>query len=90
METRESMLQKLIARTEEDSDFRSQLLANPKSALKEAFDIDVPDDFNLVVHAEDTRTTHLVLPASTELTDAELQKAAGGLVCMGTAAQGWG
>ena len=81
METRESMLEKLIARTEEDTDFRSRLVADPSSALKDAFNIDVPDDFNIVIHEDDARTAHLVLPASAELTDAQLQQAAGGKSC---------
>ena len=79
METQESMIKKLTAKAEEDSDFRGRLLANPSSALKEAFDIEVPKDFNVVVHEDDARTAHLVLPASAELTDAQLQQAAGGL-----------
>ena len=78
METQESMIKKLIAKAEEDSDFRGRLLANPSSALKEALDIEVPKDFNVVVHEDDARTVHLVLPASAELTDAQLQQAAGG------------
>lgn len=78
MDTRESMLAKLVAQAQEDSDFRSRLLANPRSALKEAFDIEVPDDFNLEVHEDNARTAHLVLPASAELTDAQLRQAAGG------------
>ena len=81
METRESMLEKLIARTEEDKNFRSRLVADPSSALKDAFNIDVPDDFNIVIHEDDARTAHLVLPASVELTDAQLQQAAGGKSC---------
>ena len=63
MDTRESMLEKLVAKTEEDTDFRSQLITDPKSALKKAFDVEVPDDFNVVVHEDDHRTAHLVLPA---------------------------
>ena len=81
METRDSMLQKLIAKSEEDTDFRGRLLANPRSALKEAFDIEVPDSFKVEVHEDDARTAHLVLPASAELTDAQLQQAAGGAFC---------
>ena len=81
MDTYDSMLAKLMAKAEEDSDFRKQLLTNPSSALKEAFEIVVPDDFNFVVHEDDARTAHLVLPASTQLTDAQLQKAAGGSTC---------
>ena len=69
METREGMLEKLLARAGNDADFRGRLVANPRSALNEAFDIEIPDDFNVVVHEDDARTAHLVLPASTELTD---------------------
>lgn len=90
MDTRESMLEKLVAKTEEDTDFRSQLITDPKSALKKAFDVEVPDDFNVVVHEDDRRTAHLVLPASAELSDTQLQQAAGGLICMGTELEGWG
>ncbi len=79
MDTRESMMEKLIAKAEEDTDFRGRLLSNPGSALKEVFDIELPDDFNVVVHEDDARTAHLVLPASAELTDAQLQQAAGGM-----------
>ena len=81
MESQESSLKKLVAKAEEDTDFRGRLLANPNSALKEVFGIDVPDDFNVVVHEDDARTAHLVLPASSELTDAQLEHAAGGAWC---------
>ena len=87
METKDSMQEKLIARTEEDSEFRARLLSDPNAALKEAFDIEVPGDFNVEVHEDDARTAHLVLPASAELTDTQLEKAAGGDgVCF---FQGW-
>ena len=81
MDTRESMLERMVAKSEEDTDFRARLLANPKTALKEAFDVEVPDDFNVVVHEDDARTVHLVLPAAAELTDAQLAQAAGGTWC---------
>ena len=90
MDTRESMLEKLVAKSEEDTDFRLLLKTNPKVALKEAFDIEVPDELNVVVHEEDARTTHLVLPPSAELTDAELQQAAGGIFCGNINAPKWG
>ena len=81
METQQSMMEKLLAKAQEDTDFRGRLVANPKSALKEVFDIEVPKDFNVVVHEDSARTAHLVLPASPELTDAELRHAAGGSGC---------
>ena len=82
METHDSMLEKLKRKAAEDADFRKQLIGDPRSALAETFGITVPDDFKVVVHEDDTRTAHLVLPASTQLTDAQLQKAAGGGDCM--------
>ena len=88
METQQRMVEKLIAKAQEDSDFRGRLVANPNSALKEAFDIEVPEDFNVVVHEDDVRTTHLVLPGSPELDDAQLQQAAGGF-CKGPS-MAWG
>lgn len=81
METKDSMREKLVAKAEEDSDFRGRLLADPASVLNQDFGITVPADFNLVVHEDDARTAHLVLPASSELTDAQLQQAAGGGDC---------
>ena len=83
MDTRDNLLEKLVAKTEEDKDFRERLLADPSSALKEVFDIEVPPGFNVVVHEDDARTAHLVLPATSELSDAQLQQAAGGSHCPG-------
>ena len=64
METHACQLEKLIAKAEVDSRFGAELLANPRSALTETFGIEIPDDFNIVVHEDDSRTAHLVLPAS--------------------------
>ena len=75
------MTEKLIAKAQEDTDFRARLLADPSSALKEEFDIEVPEDFNVLVHEDNARTAHLVLPTSPQLTDVQLEKAAGGAFC---------
>lgn len=81
MESQENIIKKLIAKAEEDTGFRKRLVDDPILALKEVFDIEVPKDFNVVVHQDDARTAHLVLPASPELTDSQLQRAAGGGIC---------
>ena len=78
MDTQENLMKKLVEMAEKDPSFRESLIGNPTTALKEALDIEVPDDFNVVVHEDDTQTVHLVLPASAELTDTQLQTAAGG------------
>ena len=68
----------MVAKAEEDTDFRVRLFDNPRSALKEAFDIELPDDFNVMVHEENARTAQLVLAPSSELTVAQLEQVAGG------------
>ena len=78
MESQDSVLQKLIAMAEESTEFRERLLNNPGPALEEAFNVQIPDGFSVVVHEDDAQTAHIVLPASSELTDAQLQHAAGG------------
>ena len=81
METQASMMEKLLAKAAEDSEFRTKLLAEPRTALQEGLGIQIPADFNVVIHEDDVRTAHLVLPASPELTDAQLEHAAGGGIC---------
>ena len=88
METQASMLEKLLAKAAEDTAFRTKLLAEPHTALQEGLGIQVPADFNVVILEDDARTAHLVLPASPELTDAQLESAAGGGIC-GDGALGW-
>ena len=70
-----------MTKAEGDSRFRAQRLANPSSASTEIIGIEIPDDFNVDVHEDATLTAHLVLPASVELTDAQLQQAAGSAWC---------
>ena len=78
METQTELTKQLIDKAEEDTNFRARLLADPNAALKEAFGVNVPAEFSIVVHEDNARTAHLVLPAPSELNDAQLQRAAGG------------
>ena len=79
METRESIFEKLVAKSQQDAEFRGHLLANPHAALKEVFNIELPDDYDVVVHEDSSRTAHLVLPADTKLTDEQLRLATAGV-----------
>lgn len=81
MNTKESLQQRVIDMAEEDAAFRSRLLSDPRSAIQDALDVDFPGDFNLVVHEDSVETAHLVLPPSPQLTDAQLEQAAGGAHC---------
>lgn len=78
MDTKDSLQQRIIGMAEEDTAFRARLLDDPRNAIQEAFDVEIPSNFNLVVHEESVDTAHLVLPPSAELADAQLEQAAGG------------
>ena len=78
MKTRAELDAELIARVEDDEDFRAFLLENPKAAIQQATGIDIPEDFTIRVYEEDNMTAHLVLPPSDQLTEADLEVVAGG------------
>ena len=78
METQNSLQQRLVEMAEENEAFRTRLLDDPRTAIRESLNVDLPDDFNVVVHEEDARTAHLVLPPSSALTDAQLDQVTGG------------
>ena len=69
---------RILSKAEEDGDFRARLIADPKAAISADIGADIPDVFNVTVHEDSAATTHMVLPTSSELTDAELEMVAGG------------
>ena len=77
--TRAELEAELVARVTVDDAFRARLLENPKEAIRQAAGIDIPEDFTIQVHEENSVTVHLVLPASDQLTEADLSAVAGGL-----------
>ena len=78
MKTRAEMDAELIARVVDDEEFRALLLENPKEAIQQATGIAIPEDFTIQVHEENSMTAHVVLPASGQLTGADLELVAGG------------
>ncbi len=78
MKTRTELDAELIARVADDAEFRARLLENPKAAIQEATGMAIPEDFTILVHEEDGMTAHVVLPASGQLTEADLSAVAGG------------
>ena len=59
-ELREQIIQKAWA----DPEFKERLLANPESAIEDAFGIQIPDGYTLKVLEETDDTYYLVLPQS--------------------------
>lgn len=78
MKTRPELEAELIARVAEDEGFRALLLENPKEAIRQETGIEIPEDFTIQVHEENSMTAHVVLPPSENLTEADMQVVAGG------------
>ena len=78
MTTATELKNRILSKADEDSDFRARLIADPREAISAETGTAVPDGFDVVVHEDSATTTHLVLPPSPRLTEAELQTAAGG------------
>ena len=73
-----ALRRQLIDKATEDNEFRSQLIADPKAAIEAEIGMTVPAEFNIEVHEETATTSHLILPPSAELGEADLVQVAGG------------
>lgn len=65
-----------------DPDFRSQLLADPRSALSSLLGVGIPESVAVDVHEESLAHVHLVIPAGDgdgEISEDELEMVAGGV-----------
>ena len=77
----EKMRVKIIVRAWKDPRFKEKLLKNPRAAFKE-MGVDLPENFQVNVVADQTNSMTFVLPPPIEglkqLSDAELERLAGG------------
>ncbi len=80
MQTVDEMKAHVITKAAEDDEFRSRVMENPNAAISSEIGVDIPDEYNIVVHEDSGNTTHLVLPPSANLTDEDLAKASGGMI----------
>lgn len=62
--TRQDLQEQIIKKAWEDAEFKKQLIANPKAAVKEAFGVDLPDAIEVEVVEESANKFYLVLPES--------------------------
>ena len=79
MTTATEMRTQILNRASEDGEFRALLIEDPKSAISAEVGVTIPDGFNVEVHEDSANTVHLVLPPSPQLTEAELERVAGGV-----------
>ena len=61
----------LISKAQHDSAFRSELLANPRGAIKRQLGIELPADMKITVVEENARSLFLVLPSAAHIERAE-------------------
>ena len=78
MRTHEELRAELIERATEDEQFRAHLIANPKIAIQEMLDIELPESMSVTVHEDSPTAAHLVLPPRARLTDEDLAQVAAG------------
>ena len=79
MTTATELKNRILSKADEDSDFRARLIADPRAAISTETGTALPDGFDVVVHEDSATTAHLVLPPSPKLTEADLEKATGGI-----------
>jgi hypothetical protein len=83
-ETQKTLQEQIIARAMQDETFRQQLLSSPKQTLGRELGITLPEGVTVQVYEDTPTLIHLVLPIRPqtgepqELSDAELEQAAGG------------
>ncbi len=80
MKTQSQIQEQILAKAEEDEQFRVRLLDDPKAAIKDATGLSVPDGINIRVLEDNATDYHLVLPpAGRNLSDQEIGGLAGGV-----------
>ena len=79
MTTATEIKDRILSRADEDGEFRARLIADPKTAISSEIGTEIPEGFDVVVHEDSATTAHLVLTPSPKLTEADLEKATGGV-----------
>ena len=77
MQTAHEMRTRIIDKAVNDSDYRAKLLHDPSTAVGEELRVPIPGSLSIHVHEEGPQTAHLVLPPASNLTEGDLQVAAG-------------
>lgn len=81
--TRQEFEGQIIKKAQSDSDFKKALLDNPKETLGQ-LGAQFPAELEVKVVEESAKVVYLVLPANPdELTDEQMDAAAGGCFCIG-------
>ena len=78
IQTTEELRVDILRKADGDPEFRRQLLDDPGATLEAEYGVTIPKGFTLEVHEESAMAYHVVLPATDELTQEELEAIAAG------------
>ena len=78
MKSEQELREHVLAKATADEGFRERLVADPKGTVEQECGVQFPAGYRLEVHEESAATTHMVLPASSRLSERELEAVAGG------------
>jgi hypothetical protein len=78
MNSQDDIKAAVLAKAANDPAFRAQLLSDPRAALAAALNVELPETVVINVHEDSPSTFNLVLPASGDLSEADLELVAGG------------
>ena len=81
MRSGDEMLRQIVDKSALDTEFRQQLLSDPKSTITEELGITMPESMNIVVHESDMQTVHIALPPDPNITEEQLEAISAGLCC---------
>ncbi|MYB88793.1 MAG: NHLP leader peptide family natural product precursor [Proteobacteria bacterium] len=81
MRSGDDMLKQIVEKSALDTEFRQQLLDDPKSTISAELGISMPESMNVVVHESDMQTVHLALPPDPNITEEQLEAISAGLCC---------
>lgn len=81
MRSAPEMFSHIAEKSVSDSDFRAQLVENPKVALADELGISIPDSMNVEVHESTMNTIHISLPPGQDMSEEQLEAISAGLSC---------
>ena len=78
MQSEQDIRMYILTKAEEDSEFRTRLLADPKGTVEAELEVAIPDVFTFHIHEDTATDAHLVLPPDKRLNQEDLEAVAGG------------
>lgn len=89
--SRHELEEKIVARAWKDDAFRQKFVADPKGQFEEHLGTKLPEGLTMTAHEEDENHLHFVIPVKPrenldELSDEDLEKVAGGVDLVTSAA----